>query len=326
MKSKNKLLVISSKYDLHADYIINKCNAIGKQDDVIRLNTEDFASNCKVVFNGNDFEIKILDSGRTFTDSEILSVWFRRPKKVMVDKINDEGVADFITNQSEAFLNGLYHSLLDTAKWINPIDTLQKGQHKITQLKLAKSIGFNVPKVLITNSVETAEFFFSQTAQVCNKSLNRPNYYLDGEFRTFYTKKVDINDFKEHHKSIELCPTFFEEYIEKAFDIRVVVIESEVFAFKIDSQSNLDSQIDFRGADATKIIHTPYTLPSDIIEKVLKFVEASGLIYSSMDLVLSTDNEYYFIENNSNGQWLWLEYLTGVNISDSLIKCFFKSN
>lgn len=322
---RSKVLIISSKDDLHVDYVIDKCNALGKGNSIIRLNTEDFISNCKVSFNGEIFHIKIIDSEKEFFDSEILSVWIRRPKSIKIDWTADAGVSDFIVDQAEEFLNGLYYCLSDQIKWINPLSSLQKSKHKIPQLKLAKKVGFNVPKVLITNYPEEVIPFFEETGSICTKSLNRPNYYLNNEFRKFYTKKIDRESFYQHIKSVEICPTFFEQYIEKAFDIRVVIIGQKLFAFQIDSQSNPDSRIDFRGADATKIKHSPHKLPCDIEEKVLSFVKASNLVYSSMDLVLSKENEYYFIENNCNGQWLWLEYLTGVNISDALIDLLFNN-
>ena len=49
-----------------------------------------------------------------------------------------------------------------------------------------------------------------------------------------------------------------------------------------------------------------------------------NLYFSSIDLILSADNEYYFIENNCNGQWLWLENVTGKNMSDEFIDCILK--
>lgn len=323
MSNRNKVLVVSSKDDLHADYIIDKCNSYGKGRSIIRLNTEDFLSNCKVSFNGERFKIKIKDSEKEFFDSEIFSVWIRRPKPIKASGIDDTGVLGFMIDQGESFLNGLYYCLSEESLWINPLNSLQRAKYKIPQLILARKVGFNVPNTLITNRSDLAKNFFEEQQEICTKSLNRPNYYFKDEFRKFYTQKVDKETFYKNINSIKVCPTFFEQYIEKAFDIRVVIVGDKVFAFKIDSQSDPDSKIDFRGADATKIEHSPYKLPRDIEEKIMAFIKASNLVYSSMDLVLSKENKYYFIENNCNGQWLWLEYLTGVNISDSLIQLLF---
>ena len=53
-------------------------------------------------------------------------------------------------------------------------------------------------------------------------------------------------------------------------------------------------------------------------------MKMQNLYFSSIDLILSADNEYYFIENNCNGQWLWLENVTGKNMSDEFIDCILK--
>jgi hypothetical protein len=34
--------------------------------------------------------------------------------------------------------------------------------------------------------------------------------------------------------------------------------------------------------------------------------------------------DYVFLENNSNGQWLWLEFQTGVSLTEAMIKLLFE--
>jgi D-alanine-D-alanine ligase-like ATP-grasp enzyme len=38
----------------------------------------------------------------------------------------------------------------------------------------------------------------------------------------------------------------------------------------------------------------------------------------SLDFSLNKNGEYYFLEVNPNGQWLWLEHKTGVSISKEI--------
>ena len=40
---------------------------------------------------------------------------------------------------------------------------------------------------------------------------------------------IYIEDFYENKNSLTVCPTFFEEYIDKEYDIRVVVIGKKYF-------------------------------------------------------------------------------------------------
>lgn len=325
VSARDKVLIITSKSDLHSDHIINICNQTGKENHILRLNTEDFLENCDIKFDGVSFEIFIKDSGRKFKDSEIKSVWYRRPLEVVVNNYSDKGIVEFIQQQSSAFLQGFYHSISDDALWVNPLTSMHKARIKLPQLKLALKLGFNVPRVLVTNSSAEVISFFEREKSLCNKTLDKPYFFYNDEYSAYFAKRIDnIQTIYDNQAAIEVCPTFFEQYIEKLYDIRVVIIKDKIFAFQIDSQSNPLSQIDFRGVQASQLKHMPHTLPDDLKAKILKFMDYSNLIFSSMDLVLSTDGNYYFIENNCNGQWLWLEYLTGVDISEALINLLFK--
>ena len=55
-----------------------------------------------------------------------------------------------------------------------------------------------------------------------------------------------------------------------------------------------------------------------------KFVRSSGLLYSAMDLVLDKNGRYYFIENNCNGQWLWLDGLAGTDLVGDMIGLLYE--
>ena len=45
-----------------------------------------------------------------------------------------------------------------------------------------------------------------------------------------------------------------------------------------------------------------------------------NLHFGAVDLVLTPDDQYYFLEINPNGQWLWLEDKLGFPISDKIVE------
>jgi hypothetical protein len=65
--------------------------------------------------------------------------------------------------------------------------------------------------------------------------------------------------------------------------------------------------------------HRLHKLPVEVSRKILAFVRRQGLVFSALDFVLSAESEYCFLENNPNGQWLWLEMETGFDLSEKLI-------
>lgn len=316
-----KTLIVTSKDDGHADHVITKINAAGHGGTVIRLNTEDFVNNCQVRFDGMDFKLCIKDSAREVRGSEIKSVWYRRPLDFDLSDEKDEYVKAFVCKQSIAFLRGLYFTCHDGVKWINPLPALHRSRIKMQQLQLAHRIGFNVPQTLITNDPKEAINFFNKYQRICTKSLDEPNFVLDGHIYPILTRVIESEDeISQNQGSIQRCPTLFQEYIEKQFDLRVIIFENKVFAFEIHSQEHPLSVKDFRGAAPHLLKHYYHELPIHIQQQILGFVRQQGLIFSAMDLVLSKDGRYYFLENNPNGQWLWLEIKTGYDLTKHMIE------
>lgn len=320
---KNKSLIITSKDDAHSDFMIHKSNSLGFGDRVVRLNTEDFNDNCIVSFRDGDFSVYIKDSGRELNSGEIMSVWFRRPQEIVTHH-DDFGVSEYMKIQATAFLRGLYFCCHDSSLWINDLTALHRSRIKLQQIKNAINVGFDVPRTLVSNSPDKLIEFFDEFKMVCTKSLDEPNFMSDGVLYPMFTRVLaDRDELVNNIDSLSMCPVLFQEYIEKKSDIRVVVLGSDIFAVEIFSQENELSIHDFRGVSPTLLKHSVHELPKRILKKIRAFVEQQGLYYSAMDFVLSKDGKYYFLENNSNGQWLWLESMAGIDISGAFLRSLF---
>ena len=50
----------------------------------------------------------------------------------------------------------------------------------------------------------------------------------------------------------------------------------------------------------------------------MRLVAELGLAYGAIDLVLTPDGRYVFVEINPNGQYLWIEHGTATPISDAV--------
>src|SRR6266704_781756 len=101
---RNKVLIVTSKDDSHSDHVINSCNELGKGNQIVRVNTEDFVGNCLGSFDGDDFALHLKDSDRTLLGKEIRSVWYRRPATFDLEQEADEGIREFVRAQANAFL------------------------------------------------------------------------------------------------------------------------------------------------------------------------------------------------------------------------------
>src|SRR5271166_4299890 len=115
------------------------------------------------------------------------------------------------------------------------------------------------------------------------------------------------------------CPLTIQNYIEKSYELRVTVVGDRIFACKIDSQkAGNDTAIDWRRYNIPKTPHSRYELPRNVQEKLLLFHSYFGLTASSFDIIRSRQGDFVFLETNPYGQWLWIEDLTGLQITAAI--------
>ncbi len=82
-----------------------------------------------------------------------------------------------------------------------------------------------------------------------------------------------------------------------------------VFAVEIHSQEDVDSQFDWRRGETARLRHELHVLPPAVEVQCVTLVRALGLAFGAIDLILTPDGEYVFLEINPNGQWAWIQQL-----------------
>lgn len=65
-------------------------------------------------------------------------------------------------------------------------------------------------------------------------------------------------------------------------------------------------------------------IPKEIKEKCLKMMDIMNLKFGAFDFIVDRNENYIFLEVNPNGQWLWLEKLLGLEISNKIINYLSK--
>jgi glutathione synthase/RimK-type ligase-like ATP-grasp enzyme len=110
----------------------------------------------------------------------------------------------------------------------------------------------------------------------------------------------------------------FQAYVPKRLELRITVVGRQVFAAEIHSQLSRRTEHDWRHYNIDQTPYRPHRLPDAVQAQCIRLVEHFGLCYGAIDLVLTPDDRYVFLEINPTGQWRWIEVMTGLPISDAV--------
>lgn len=140
----------------------------------------------------------------------------------------------------------------------------------------------------------------------------------DGSFAGLYVNKVSAEALEEFNDKDE-NPIVLQKFISKAYEVRYTVVGNDHHVCRIDSQKSLIANIDWRKYDIANTPHYAISPPDEIKIKVNQLLEKLGLEFGALDFVVSPDGTWHFLEVNPMGQWLWIEDLTSLKISDSIV-------
>ncbi len=308
------ILLLTNKEDITADFVVLELQKRGV--DYFRFNTEDFPKNVQISIDyANDFSgfFSILKDKKRLLFKDIKSVWYRRPVLPVPDTKIPDRLKSFCIKESFAALNGVWANL--DCFWISNPRNIYNAESKITQLIAARQLGFNIPNTIISNNPEDiSDFYYKLKANIIIKPIKTG--FINDESVIFTNKisPIDIHDIQD----TALVPSIYQENINKRHDIRITVVGEKVFPVEIHSQDIKDATIDWRHSKNLNMTHKLHNLPENINNKCLKLVQALGLEFGAIDMVLTPNEEYYFLEINPNGQWAWIEKRTGLKITEAI--------
>jgi glutathione synthase/RimK-type ligase-like ATP-grasp enzyme len=248
--------------------------------------------------------------------ARVRGVWLRRPGTLELPATLLPQEREWIRDECRHFLRGLWANV--DAFWVSDPDRISRASVKLHQLRLAAQLGFRIPRWVVTNDVAAATAFLdSSPSGVAVKVLYMPILVTAGRFATLYTHLVTPED-RQHLESVRLGPTFLQEFVRKAMDVRITVIGDRLFAVGIESADDEKGRIDFRQAGVYDFVHRPLELPEPVGAACRSLVRRLGLQFAALDLLLTPEGDYVFLEINPNGQWLWIEEMTGLPLTQAL--------
>jgi hypothetical protein len=197
-------------------------------------------------------------------------------------------------------------------RWVNSPVQDQLMCRKAIQHTLASQLGFRVPETAITNDADSVLQLFSRHERVIYKP-NRSSHLTDGRF--IFTTEIDPERVRGSAAEIAAAPGIYQELIEKAYELRVMIVGEAVFPVRIDSQECESTAIDWRRTLLGPEYHHAVEIDADLSRRLLQFHARAKLVYGAYDLIVTKEGEPVFLEVNPAGQWMWMEDALDLPIS-----------
>jgi hypothetical protein len=305
------LVLVTHREDLTADCLVVELARRGAP--FLRLNTEDYPTRIALHWTPQEASLRLGE--RELHASEIQAVWWRRPLAPQLSEDLSPQEALWAAGEAQAAIEGFWRSV--DAHWVNWPLANATAECKPEQLRRAAALGFDVPISLVSNDAATVRAFTAEHKRVICKTLREGVVPCGDTHGIFYTELLSFDDLSAISE-FGPEPYLFQELVPKRHDIRVTVIGDETFACRIESQHHEATQIDWRKGEIDQLAHTVDELPAALCNRCVHIVRSYGLRFAAIDLARRTDGGYTFFELNPNGQWAWIEQLTGLPLSTTL--------
>lgn len=104
----------------------------------------------------------------------------------------------------------------------------------------------------------------------------------------------------------------------------MTAIGHRLFAVRINSQQTIRGKIDWREAQwqprngVSDLTFEPVALPSPVQAACRRILKTLNLAYGAIDLIVTPEQDYIFLEVNPSGQFLWIDFELRLPLLDAL--------
>lgn len=304
------ILVFGFDNDPHIHSVVNHLRNSGLIVEVLSPVSDhgDF----DVSLQSSDGQISASVNGFRIDEEVKPLVWLRRKmlQKNYVDDVDQRLFLELHTRQT--FVEGLI-DLFDLPV-INRGKDLLGSHEKISQISAAHKVGLRTPATIASTSKVSLLDFVSNQNSIC-KALGKnlvPGCY-DGQGKKYdpiwiMTERITREEVNAHTEmEIASVPLLIQEEVRKSYELRVLAVGSEVFAFKIDSQKSELTSLDWRLGERDLSMYSYTTLSEELNERILLLLQHLDLDLGVLDFAVCDDGSEFFFECNPSGQWMALQ-------------------
>lgn len=308
-----RVLILSTSSDISTSRVIDWLCYFGCE--VIRLNQNDGVD--EFFADLIDGHVSFKKNGQKIDLSKITSYWYRRGDfQLAASKLEDNTTRNsdlqkklltHLSSEKKELLNWLHFELL---KKPHLGSFTNNALSKLFVLKQATKLNINVPASFVVSNKRDFKSLFDKTStqELISKPLaNGFHFTHDSMQYASYTNvwsKAQIEKLPD-----EFYPSLIQEKIDKWIELRIFYLEPDFFASALIPQTKATNKseyedenkpIDIRIQDVQVV---PFELPLKVSKQLKKLMAALELKTGSIDMAVTSQQEYVFFEVNPIGMY-----------------------
>lgn len=259
--------------------------------------------------------------------SSINSNWYRRGDfRFLTNNISNQ--QNPIINYFKKYQLSHNNAVIDflTTMLPNSLNKLKDNNlNKLIVLSAAYDLGLNIPSTIITNKIEDLIQFSEKNNYIITKSIidstfSFPVSSAQTVIASIPSVKMSYSELlADSHRNAPIGLSFAQEYIDKKYEIRTFYIQGDFFSMAIFSQSDINTQIDYRNRPSGNPNRcVPFVLPFHIECKLKQLFDELNINCGSTDIIYTPNEEYVFLEINPIGQYDWVSKLCNYFIDEKI--------
>jgi hypothetical protein len=314
------ILIFTEAEDIHSDVVEAELRRRGAS--MCRFDWAEFPREAalSITYRGGRKQVRLTRGRQVLDVTACTAAWLRRPNRPRVSpRIANPLLRSYAEEECYQVIQDTWNAL--ELPWLpGPIHAIRLADNKQLQLQLATALGLEIPPTLMTNDPdEFLAFYREHQGRLIDKlpSIVFPASQRRERELMRYTQPITTRDVG-YARRLRHSPVLFQAQVPKKFELRITVVGQQVFAAEIHSQSTRRTQLDWRRYDSGHTPHRVHRLPDVLQRACVELVARLGLRFGAIDMIVTPDDRYVFLEINPNGQWLWIEEETGLPIRDAI--------
>lgn len=303
------LILSKSRFETTTDKVMGWLSSLG--GNFKRLNGQEFTQELNID-NGVMTHLE-------FEPDEVNIIWNRRwsnesstipGKEKEFAALGPENILNLVSGlwREKRTITNYFLKHLKGKKWTTRPRNM--SVNKLEMLELAKQAGLLVPDYMLTTKLETLKEFAKQYEAVITKPSadvtifqQRPDEEGGAEIGKVLTTKVNIEELEANNVET-FHYSFFQEYVEKEFEIRTFYLYGELYSMAIFSQNDDQTSVDFRNYNRDRPNrNVPFKLSDELEKQIIAFMKSAQLNVGSIDIIKAKKGGFYFLEVNPVGQF-----------------------